>query len=472
MQHNNLVPDTTALCRVCMTPKEGNCTNLYDSCSLATSQPSLHEMLKIICVPVFGKSEAGDPPGMPTDVCSNCRHAVVAAFHLHQMCVETDRRLGELLALRWELEGPDGGDPLQGCDYIETNVADKRIKDALSSNQQLDMIKDEPLDLMDENEEDCDEPNPAENKEGEADKTNSEKLHHCEICNQSFTRMSAKVTHISFRHPDVGDPKGPFTCDLCGETFAFRGPMRLHRVSHLGEVVCTCGRSFSSKKTFNAHIDAGTCTGAQEKECKLCNATFRTLYSAVNHRRMVHPEQIKTLPELYCDICNKPFHGRRVLTQHKRTEHAKVTATTTQKKMYECSICRETFNTLSARGQRPYECSVCGFKFSILSQLKRHMLTHTKEKPHKCQLCPQAYAQTNDLVKHAARVHGIDKPYQCDRCDEGFRLLTDLRQHYRVHVQSTEGGADQMEEVRFTTMAILQRAFSKDKQQQAEGKLE
>uniref|UniRef100_A0A8D8AME1 Zinc finger protein 181 n=1 Tax=Culex pipiens TaxID=7175 RepID=A0A8D8AME1_CULPI len=340
MQHNNLVPDTTALCRGCMTPKEGNCTNLYDSCSLPAGQPSLHEMLKIICVPVFGKSEAGDPPGMPTDVCSSCRHAIVAAFHLHQMCVETDRRLSELLALRWELEGPDGGDPLQACDSIETNVADKRIKDPLSCNEQLDMIKDEPLDLMDENEEDCVEPNPAENKEGEADKTNSEKLHHCEICNQSFTKMSAKVTHISFRHPDVGDPRGPFTCDLCGETFAFRGPMRLHRVSHLGEVVCTCGRSFSSKKTFNAHIDAGTCTGAQEKECKLCNKTFRTLYSAVNHRRMVHAEQIKTLPELYCDICNKPFHGRRVLTQHKRTEHAKVTATTTQKKMYECAICR------------------------------------------------------------------------------------------------------------------------------------
>ncbi|KAL9704565.1 hypothetical protein quinque_008083 [Culex quinquefasciatus] len=155
--------------------------------------------------------------------------------------------------------------------------------------------------------------------------------------------------------------------------------------------------------------------------------------------------------------------------------------THTRAKDYTCEICGSRFSKEYSmikhirfihEGQRPYECSVCGFKFSILSQLKRHMLTHTKEKPHKCQLCPQAYAQTNDLVKHAARVHGIDKPYQCDRCDEGFRLLTDLRQHYRVHVQSTEGGADQMEEVRFTTTAILQRAFSKDKQQQAEGKLE
>lgn len=126
--------------------------------------------------------------------------------------------------------------------------------------------------------------------------------------------------------------------------------------------------------------------------------------------------------------------------------------------------------TLHIAGQRPCECSVCGFKCTIVSKLKRHMLTHTKEKPHKCQLCPQAYAQTNDLIKHVARVHGIDKPYQCNRCDEGFRLLTDLRQHYGVHAQSGDDSLGQQEEVRFTSVAILQRAFLKDKQQQAEDK--
>lgn len=437
MQHNNLVADTTAMCRVCMTTKEGNCTNLYESCSPAAGLPSLHEMLKIICVPVFGKSEEGDPPGMPTEVCSNCRHAIVAAFDLHQKCVETDRRLGELLALKWELEGPDGGDPLEGCDNIETNVADKMMKDPPSSNEQLDIIKDEPLDLIDEHEEDYYESNPAENKEKEAEKKNSEKLHHCEICNQSFTQMSAKVTHISFRHPDVGDPRGPFTCDLCGETFAFRGPMRLHRVMHLGDVVCSCGRSFSSKKTFNAHIDTGTCTGAQDKECKLCNITFRTLYNAANHRRMVHAEQIKTLPKNHCDICKKHFQSGRVLTKHKRTEHAKVTAT--QKIMYECSICAEKFDTLSARANHrrkhkgSFKCTICDKVLTNKYGLKGHMVRHTGVKPFACEQCPMRFFMRIELNEHML-THTRTKDHTCEICGSRFSKEYSMIKHIRfVH---------------------------------------
>lgn len=95
------------------------------------------------------------------------------------------------------------------------------------------------------------------------------------------------------------------------------------------------------------------------------------------------------------------------------------------------------------------------------------MLTHTKEKPYKCKLCPQAYSQTTDLVRHVSRAHWSGKPYPCDRCDESFRLIEGLREHYRVHVQSGEG-LSEMAEVRFNSMTIMDKLFAKIKQQWAE----
>ena len=95
------------------------------------------------------------------------------------------------------------------------------------------------------------------------------------------------------------------------------------------------------------------------------------------------------------------------------------------------------------------------------------MLTHTGEKPFKCTHCEQAYAQSNDLTKHVARVHSQDgKAYPCDRCDESFRLLLELRQHYRVHV-GEEGEDDRPGgTVKFTTMAVLSRRLDVERQQQ------
>ncbi|KAL1380909.1 hypothetical protein pipiens_013857 [Culex pipiens pipiens] len=103
-----IVADTKMLCRVCMVPVEEHPANLYDDAS-PFGLPSLHNMLRTICAPVFAKPEAeAIVPNMPTIVCLVCRNAIVAAYNLHQQCIETDRRLGELVALMWELQGPGG----------------------------------------------------------------------------------------------------------------------------------------------------------------------------------------------------------------------------------------------------------------------------------------------------------------------------------------------------------------------------
>ncbi|XP_060850546.1 zinc finger protein 92-like [Rhopalosiphum padi] len=52
-----------------------------------------------------------------------------------------------------------------------------------------------------------------------------------------------------------------------------------------------------------------------------------------------------------------------------------------------------------------FECSLCSKKFGWTTDLKRHLLIHTGERPFKCNSCQAAFTRNFLLQKHFARAH-------------------------------------------------------------------
>ena len=44
------------------------------------------------------------------------------------------------------------------------------------------------------------------------------------------------------------------------------------------------------------------------------------------------------------------------------------------------------------------------------NSVKGHMLLHTGDKPHACQLCGQSFRRTDHLRTHCVRVHAVELP--------------------------------------------------------------
>ena len=66
-----------------------------------------------------------------------------------------------------------------------------------------------------------------------------------------------------------------------------------------------------------------------------------------------------------------------------------------------------------------YKCDYCSYTNSRQFLLKRHMRTHSTERPHVCNTCNQTFKDLVALQNHVNTHTGI-KPHKCKECDASF----------------------------------------------------
>ena len=76
----------------------------------------------------------------------------------------------------------------------------------------------------------------------------------------------------------------------------------------------------------------------------------------------------------------------------------------------------------------------CADGFNTRFSLKRHLKTHSGEKPFQCDKCPKTFAEKSTLVRHL-RIHTGEKPFRCswDGCTRSFSDRTNVKRHEAQH---------------------------------------
>ena len=94
------------------------------------------------------------------------------------------------------------------------------------------------------------------------------------------------------------------------------------------------------------------------------------------------------------------------------------------------------------------DCPFCPRQFPWTSSLNRHILTHTGQKPYKCQDCQLWFTTKSNRDRHQVRKHGgvldathisrnvSDRPFKCSKCPVSTFATEDnlIRHHYERHL--------------------------------------
>ena len=220
----------------------------------------------------------------------------------------------------------------------------------------------------------------------------------CSKCNLFFMSKEEFISHRKLR-----TCSRKFTCQPCGSIFNRVQALITHLadVRH-GETVCSvCHFAAESQSAQENHIRKHKEDLTRPYFCHSCESRFSTRKRWDQHL----PKHSTEAPHI-CQICNKGFKWKHALAAH----------------------------TVVHSDEKQFLCQECGFSTSHSSTFKFHQRNHSGQMM-RCDAVPGCMFQTtrkSNLVQHQL-THSKEKPHQCEVCGRSFSLAKNMRRHARQH---------------------------------------
>ncbi|XP_011136129.1 zinc finger protein OZF [Harpegnathos saltator] len=245
----------------------------------------------------------------------------------------------------------------------------------------------------------------------------------CDICKITFGTRGTKYRKHMLKHSS----HYPFQCDICKKKFKHKINMNRHKMKVHGEAPlysCQyCDFStihcsylqvhFTRKHTDDFHFS-----------CDKCDRKFRIKADYTKH--LITHEGDPCI----CDVCGSALANKMSLYFHKNYKHRVKDA------KFQCPVCKKKLQTQKnldshvQQHEQRYMCEECGLELTRKSSLKKHIKTHSGEKPYLCHICGKGFANPTGRKVHLL-THSEVRPYICTICGQSFTQRPALSVHWK-----------------------------------------
>ncbi|XP_051167350.1 zinc finger protein 724-like [Leptopilina boulardi] len=202
------------------------------------------------------------------------------------------------------------------------------------------------------------------------------------------------------------------------------------KIESLGNDSDEVDKLISLRKTRNNHTF----------KCKFCPKQFTMAGHLANHLKS-HKKSID------CLKCSKKFRTQAIYKNHVQEFHNEISTdidienSLDEQKVKivskKIAISEKLFESHGKKLKKlklneTLECNYCGQKFEFPSVLKRHIRSHTNERPYNCEICNKSFKQHGHLNQHSI-THTDYRSLQCNQCGVKFESLDALKIHSEIH---------------------------------------